>query len=264
MPFAAALNDVPLFGTAAPLERLYDGQGKFAQPIFSFGDPAIATVATVSLNPSDREFLTRAGQPLPVSEERFHSPWLPGGPYNAIHAAGIQHDCNQYFVRLRRGGTRLTYYRGWFGSMERLLQQARTGKLSYLNGSVCHLDLSPWATRKKWKCLSQPVRDAHIQRGRPILLQQLGFAGGKAAAARTSSIRLLLLNGMTTLTEVLLALDGSAPNLVHPAPLPPSKGAPRFLNVYAGHVLGVAYVGWNIPLAQPFGYFAAKTVAPYI
>ena len=34
-------------------------------PVVSFGDPGSAMVATVSLNPSSREFLTKAGEWLP-------------------------------------------------------------------------------------------------------------------------------------------------------------------------------------------------------
>jgi len=35
--------------------------GKFAIPIFSFGDPREAKIATISLNPSDQEFLASNG-----------------------------------------------------------------------------------------------------------------------------------------------------------------------------------------------------------
>ncbi len=59
-----------------------DGAGVLqgSLPVVSFGDPGTAAVATVSLNPSSREFLTRAGEWLPDSQRRLAS----------LHSCGVQ------------------------------------------------------------------------------------------------------------------------------------------------------------------------------
>jgi hypothetical protein len=49
-------------------------------PVVSFGDPGSAGVATVSLNPSSREFLTKAGDWLPDAKRRLAS----------LHSLGVK------------------------------------------------------------------------------------------------------------------------------------------------------------------------------
>jgi hypothetical protein len=262
MPLLTALNSIPNSGAPDPLRRVHV-DGAYAQPVFSFGDPLKATVATVSINPSYQEFLTAKGAALAPGRQRFATPWLSRSPFTAAHVESIQADCNGYFHRIGHGGRR-TFYGSWFRPMEALLNLS-SRKLSYFSGDVCHLDLSPWASNPVWGGLNAAERYAHLALGVPVLLQQLGFPSGNPAAPRKSSIGKLLLNGKTTTEEVFRAL-AVTPSCTHQPPvlLTSSKGKTYTLEVQQGTVLGIDYVAWNIPLARPFGRQAMAHIAPLI
>ena len=153
MPRQTALGAQPhslSAGQIDPLRRVrHPSTGAYAIPIFSFGNPLLAKVATISLNPSHQEFLNGAGASLSTSSQRFSTPWLNG----TQTVASIQADCNNYFNRTTN--RKNTYYKRWFSPMEQLLTHPNTvtKKLSYLNGNACHLDLSPWHSNPAWSGL---------------------------------------------------------------------------------------------------------------
>jgi hypothetical protein len=74
MPLLAALQEAFAIQGDDPLERLTHPDGRLALPVFSFGDPTKALVATISLNPSDQEFFGSGA--LPEANVRFAEPWL--------------------------------------------------------------------------------------------------------------------------------------------------------------------------------------------
>lgn len=260
MPFLDALNHA-VSGSSEKLRLLSNGN-QFAIPIFSFGNPDGAKIASISLNPSGQEFKSYAKEILTRERQRFENPWIDAVPCNRDSLHAIQADGHRYFQRLDRSGAR-TFYRGWFGVMEALLNASRW-QHSYLNGTACHLDLSPWASEPVWGELLNDEKIEHLKVGLPILLRQLGFSGG-VDTPRTSSIGKILLNGRTTATEVFKALAVEPTYTCRRTEtLVSTTGNNRTLNVDTGTILGIEFVAWNIPLDKPFGRLAIPHIAPYL
>ncbi len=261
MPLLKALSTLPAHGAADPLRRVQH-LGAYALPVFSFGAPAKAKVATISINPSVREFLGPKRTELGARRQRFTAPWLAGSTFTRAEAQAIQADCDNYFLRVDWRGRR-TFY-SWFHAMERLVNLS-SPRLSYLTGEVCHLDLSPWASDPVWRFLSPEEKSEHLKLGVPVLLYQLGFANGDVTAPRSSTIRKILLNGVTTSRAVLTAL-GQRPAILDQksVSLTSASGKKTILELTRGTVIGIDFVAWNIPLAQPFGNLAMRHIASSI
>lgn len=168
---------------------------RWGAPVPAFGDPAVSRVATLGLNPSNREFVDEAGQELTGAARRFHTLGSLGltnwEDSDAQHLELVLRSCRDYF--------RTNPYDGWFRKLDKLL--AGTGTSFYATGSpvpsqltptpACHLDLIPYATRRKWMDLTP------WQRAR--LLNRSGDA--LSVLLRTSAIRLLLLNGRSVVEQ---------------------------------------------------------------
>lgn len=151
---------------------------EWAAPIPAFGDVSIAKLATVGLNPSNREFVDRAGKELLESDRRFHtlkslrlSDWSQA---KAHHVRLMLDYCVLYFAR--------TPYDVWFRPLDRLVLQT---SFSLYGSGACHLDLIPYATIPKWGQLSKEQRARLLRLNRDAL----------ALALRDSPIRVLVLNG---------------------------------------------------------------------
>ena len=149
-------------------------------PVPSFGDLASARVATVGLNPSNREFVDSLGRELAGEFRRFHTlaslglgSWLDA---DARHLRSILMSCHQYFFR--------NPYDTWF---KRLDELASATNASFYGPApnACHLDLIPYATRRKWTELSTRQRS---------LLMSVA-ADTLALLLRDSPVRVLILNG---------------------------------------------------------------------
>ena len=146
-------------------------------PVVAFGDPSLARIATLGLNPSDAEFVMR-GVELDGRERRFETlrslrvPSLVDAPDSVV--AAVVHRCNGYFFG--------NPYRGWFDRLDEIL---RTCGSSYYDRTACHLDLSQWATSPKWGSIGRTAQDTLMRLDAPFLAQQLEHEG----------IETLLING---------------------------------------------------------------------
>ncbi|RJX77937.1 hypothetical protein D3M70_19480 [Pseudomonas sp. LS-2] len=154
----------------------------WAAPIPYFGDPCRATIATVGLNPSDREFLSSEGRELTDASRRFHtlaslelSGWadLTIGQLESIHTS-----CTEYFSR--------NPYDAWFRPLDLLLKGTNDSFYSSLF-HACHLDLIPYATAVKWASLKPSQRESLLRISASFLAQVLKY----------SPIKILVLNGKT-------------------------------------------------------------------
>ena len=114
-------------------------------PVPSFGDPSHSRVATLGINPSNREFVDEDGQELEGADRRFHTlsslrlrSWSCA---NSEHLRMILDTCRSYFDG--------NPYAGWFGKLELILAGLQ---VSYYDSpsTACHFDLVPYATMKKW------------------------------------------------------------------------------------------------------------------
>ena len=151
-------------------------------PVPSFGDLTKSGVATVGLNPSNKEFVDDFGNELSGTERRFHTLTSLGleawREADARHIDLILSSCREYFFK--------NPYDRWFKKLDVVV--AGSGSSFYSKcSSACHLDLIPYATERKWVELSSQ------QKGwlNVIAKDSLGLL------LRDSPVRLLILNGQS-------------------------------------------------------------------
>jgi hypothetical protein len=149
-------------------------------PVLSFGDLSSARVATVGLNPSNREFVDERGQELAGRDRRFDTLGSLGIPTwldaDFRHMRSILESCQRYFC--------CNPYDLWFRKLDQLINA--TGSSFYGPApSACHLDLIPFATSRKWTELSVRQRNALLSVAADTL----------ALLLRDSRIEVLILNG---------------------------------------------------------------------
>jgi len=159
--------------------ELRDSVIPWGSPIPSFGDLDSARVATLGLNPSNREFVDLDGKELDGECRRFHTLRSLGlrcwTQASSREADLIVASCRNYFEN--------NPYDGWFRRLDHLL--SNTGATYYGAGGACHLDLVPYATERKWTSLRPRERTALLRASSDVLGELL----------RDSQIRLLVLNG---------------------------------------------------------------------
>jgi hypothetical protein len=118
-------------------------------PVVSFGDPTKARVATLGINPSDKEFLDKDGNLLVSSKQRLATlPFLGASRCEDLTDEQVQtvvEWCNNYF--------QCNWYKKWFGPIEQWILPRINA--SYMDGSACHLDLIQWSTSPVWQNLNQ-------------------------------------------------------------------------------------------------------------
>jgi len=155
-------------------------------PVPSFGDLSKSTVATLGLNPSNREFVDEFGVELDGPARRFHSLRSLGldrwSQAKERHLQLIRESCSKYFVR--------NPYDLWFKKLDTILGGM---SVSYYgdNAKACHLDLVPYATSSKWTAL--------LPKERMTLLDAVGDTLGHLL--RDSPVRLLVLNGASVISN---------------------------------------------------------------
>ena len=116
-------------------------------PVPFFGNIERARVATISINPSNLEFEDKQGNLLPRPHKRFYDRDFWNEKDTDIisenHTEGVYESLYDYF--------RLNPYKLWFDRLEKNVKDLLGG--SYYNGTMVHLDIYPWATKKKWSKL---------------------------------------------------------------------------------------------------------------
>jgi hypothetical protein len=155
-------------------------------PVPSFRDLSRSKLATLGINPSNREFVDTSGKELEGSSRRLHtlrslglSRWSEANPR---HLESIVDSCRTYFSR--------NPYDRWFRRLDYVISGT---KASYYNASskACHLDLIPYATACKWTGLSHQQRSSLLA----IAGDTLGLL------LRESPVRLLILNGNSVVQQ---------------------------------------------------------------
>lgn len=163
-------------------------------PVPAFGDLSNSSVATLGLNPSNREFVDEAGNELQGMDRCLHTlrslGLLRWSEADAGHLELIEDNCRRYFS--------FNPYNGWFRSLDLLISGTRASYYGTFAGA-CHLDLIPYATRSKWTDLTP--------RQRSMLLRMAGNTLG--SLLRDSPIRLIIVNGKTVI-ETLQRVAGTA------------------------------------------------------
>lgn len=155
-------------------------------PVPSFGDLANSRVATLGLNPSNREFMDESGNELEGDRRRFHTlnslglkSWTE---VDVRHLTMILESCRSYF----QGNP----YDTWFKRLDQVVNAANASFYD-IGCSACHLDLIPYATSRKWTELSPKQRSSLLH----VTADTLGLL------LRDSPVRILLLNGQSVVSK---------------------------------------------------------------
>jgi hypothetical protein len=155
-------------------------------PVPSFGNLTRSEVATVGLNPSNREFVDESGNELDGPCRRFHTlrslgleRWSDAEPH---HFDLIADSCSNYFS--------LNPYNRWFKRLDYIISGTRASYY-WPDANACHLDLIPYATACKWTELSQRQRSSLLTAGRDSL----------GLLVRDSPVRILVLNGNSVVRQ---------------------------------------------------------------
>jgi hypothetical protein len=217
-------------------------------PVPYFGDLRRSKVATLGINPSNREFVDATGQELCGEERRFPTlsslglqGWLDA---TSLDVARILAACNDYFAG--------NPYDRWFGVLEPLLKRVGASYYDSANPAV-HLDLVPYATHLKWGEL--PRSD------------QIGLLACSAdllgALLRDSDVELVVLNGRSVIRQFQIVAGVELDATAQPGWDLNRQGTSGVRGVgYSGavsHVAGtdlgrsVAVAGFNHNLQSSFG-----------
>jgi hypothetical protein len=205
-----------------------------ALPVLFFGQIHSARIATVGLNPSDKEYLSKAGEELTGSRRRFETLDSLGlrdrREIDGAIAATAMRRMQQYFA------PNSPVY-SWFRPLERVL----TGLgASFLDGSAVHLDLVQEPTAPTWSKLRavDPVgADELLRRDLPFLRWQLETVPFDTLVCTSRFV----LDAMMDLTRSSVRRTGRMARVTWTD----ARGA------VGGRDIRV--VGWNIPLAQATG-----------
>lgn len=203
-------------------------------PVLFFGDLFTAGVATVGLNPSNKEYLGRGGVELEGATRRFETLTSLGV---ADRSSLTDEQCDRAIQRMR------TYYQpgkpiyGWFRALHRV---TRAMRYSYEVGEVAHLDLAQEATNPTWSKLAQtsPAEfEALRSSDLPFLRWQL----------EAFPLHTVICNGRTVFNEVCRLIGGQVKG----------EGKLQRITWYVGDATlsgrRVRLAGWNLPLARPTG-----------
>lgn len=225
-------------------------------PVPTFGDICQATVATLGLNPSSREFVDSSGNELEGRQRRLHTLRSLGlkrwDDADDNHLSQLVDACRFYFAA--------NPYLGWFGYLEEILAAAAS---SYhgVRPTACHLDLIPYATKCKWTELTVKQRSTLLEHTADTLGHLL----------RASPIRVVVVNGMSVVRN-LERLSGvtfeEIPMRNWTLPRQRSDGVMGFayhgtIHEVAGVKLtgAVEVVGYNHNIQSSFGVTKAVKVA---
>lgn len=192
----------------------------WSSPVPSFGDIDQSELATVGLNPSNREFVDQDGRELSGPQRRFPTLRSLGlaswEDARREHVLSMAISCRDYF--------HTNPYDGWFRRLDRVIDA--TGHSYYGSGpKACHLDLIPYATSRKWMALTSGERRS--------LLSQAGDTLGMLL--RESPVKVLVLNGRSVVDYFVRASDSELQeSRISSWSLPRTSGAA---------VAGIAYTG---------------------
>jgi len=162
---------------------------EWGSPVPSFGNISNSWVATLGLNPSNREFIDDTGNELKGGKRRFQTlSSLRLKSWSEIDSSDlylITESCNNYFQN--------NPYDRWFKVLDLIISGIDSSFYSQYS-SACHLDLIPFATKQKWNYLSKDQKTSLLE----ISSHTLG------SLICESPIKLLILNGQSVIDNFQL------------------------------------------------------------
>jgi len=164
----------------------------WASPVIAFGDYKRSHIATVGLNPSNREFVDSKGLELIGYQKRFPTlSSLKLDSWTSLDASGfdlIEKSWSEYF--------QVNPYVGWFKDMD-LIISGTNNSFFDIASKACHLDLIPFATHKKW---------AHLTKDQQKKLLKIS-AGILKDVLINSDIKVMVLNGRSVVDNFQKMMD---------------------------------------------------------
>jgi hypothetical protein len=160
------------------------------QPIQYFGKIDTAKIATIGLNPSDKEFYSDKFEELTSGLRRFNT--LSSLNINnwrnieKINILQLKYSMDKYF--------KINPYKRWFNQLENLFFD--TG-YSYYNDSACHIDLTPYATTVKWSSLSKSEQIHLLKESKHDFI----------STVEKSKVTAIVLNGSSVINGFLNSFD---------------------------------------------------------
>jgi hypothetical protein len=168
---------------------------KWGAPVPAFGNLSRARLATLGINPSNREFVDEGGDELDGDARRFHTLRSLGirtwSEASSGHYQSIVRSCDRYFSS--------NPYDTWFRKLDYVIGSTASYYKSVSGTRACHLDLIPYATANKWTALSLSERRNLLALGGETLGQLLANSG----------IRVLILNGQAVVSHFATLVEGS-------------------------------------------------------
>ena len=200
-------------------------------PVLSFGDFRKAKVFTLGINPSNLEFENKNGELLKNNLRRLHTyNSLKVENYHNLTDKGVDDildGCVNYFNR--------NPYK-WFNKFDKILSGIG---VSYTKPPfAAHVDLVQWATKIKWRDLSNQEKNVLIEDGRLFLEYQL----------ESDSLDILLLNGKTVI-DSFKEWNGINLNTIS-YKRPNGKNSNIVHGMYKNRI---KIIGWSLNLQSSFG-----------
>jgi hypothetical protein len=203
-------------------------------PVLFFGDAFASSVATVGINPSRQEYLSKEGEELTGSLRRFET---LGSLAAESRASLTDLQADTAIQRMRRYFNPESPVYGWFGGLSRVVEGMG---MSFRDRSAAHLDLVQEATDPVWSQLmkADPEQAAKVlRRDLPFLLRQIEEFQLRVVICTSARVH----NEISQLLEVQAIRSGNLARLRW------TVGTATLTREV------VAVAGWNIPLARPTG-----------
>lgn len=201
-------------------------------PVVSFGNFLTARIATLGINPSNREFEDQKGRLLSGGFQRLENlDSLKATSLASLTEAQVSDviaACFSYF-------NKNSY--SWFTPLEKVINPGLGA--SYFNESACHLDLVQWSTSSKWQALSLTTKEKLIENGKIHLQNQLLH----------SKILTVVVNGKSVWEALTLAGFGK-PDEVGSLSFNAGKTPCKLLVLKNG---AIKFVGWTSNLQSQQG-----------
>ncbi|GAB3690130.1 hypothetical protein GCM10027592_07190 [Spirosoma flavus] len=216
---------------------------KGSTPVPFFGNFNTSKSCTISINPSDNEFIKKSKSGISTFRKRLISRNDLNIKDNEIISMSdceeVLKSCLNYFQN--------DPYRLWFDKYNEFLNQF---DLSYYKGTVVHLDIVQWATTPFWQDLSNEVKNTLIYQDLPFLKMVLD----------DKNFEYIFLNGDTTVNSIkeLLNLSFIIQRKVN--------FYNRRITIYYGHYKNSKVIGWSgyLQSAQIGGYQRIRELATLI
>lgn len=186
------------------VERPVDGIRElmsWSSPVLAFGDPTRSRVATLGINPSNREFVDASGIELQPHLRRLQTlsslgleSWREA---DAAHLRLIISSYNQYFFG--------NPYDRWFRKLDFVVQGTESSFYDE-KAPACHLDLVPYSTSAKWSFLPRDIQRTLLETSADTL----------GLLMRGSAIECLILNGSSVINAFRNVCDVSLQEVERP------------------------------------------------